>query len=463
MNKQTSFLASIVFILIAFQSTNAQTDFIDTSAWTVGSGSVSGFTRYGTDNINIREQGTDPFNNQSIVWKALRNSSGAKGGWYTNNIAIDPTKTYRFSVWVKKTNSQDGIIIFAPNIYDSGSSNAGLNLNGSNATNPLFEAGDTPELNKWYLYIAFIHGNGYSGSNLGGVYDPATGQMVLNGTDYQFSSAASIVRLRTYMYSGTDTSDEMITFGPSMYEVNGQEPTIQDLINGPNNTSDTQSPTAATLTSTGHTDTTVSLSWSGATDNVGVTGYKIYWDNSLLTTLGTVTNHQVSGLTASTSYQFKVKALDAAGNESGDSNIISITTDSDSDSGGTTGNSVWSVNGATASYSDNVGIGTTDTGSYKLAVNGKIRTKEVKVEAANWPDYVFKKEYQLPSLEEIQKHIAEKGHLPNIPSAKEVENSGIELGEMNRLLLEKIEELTLYIIQQETRVSRIEKMVKEKL
>ncbi len=98
----------------------------------------------------------------------------------------------------------------------------------------------------------------------------------------------------------------------------------------------------------------------------------------------------------------------------------------------------------------NVGIGTTNPGTYKLAVKGKIRAEEIKVETG-WADYVFMKGYDLPTLEEVEKHIREKGHLINIPSAKEVEQHGIELGEMNKLLLEKIEELTLYILQLKTK------------
>ena len=103
--------------------------------------------------------------------------------------------------------------------------------------------------------------------------------------------------------------------------------------------------------------------------------------------------------------------------------------------------------------SGNVGIGTNDPSSYKLAVNGKIRAKEIKVEAG-WADYVFKEDYNLPTLEEVEQHIAEKGHLINIPSAKEVEEKGIYLGEMNKLLLEKIEELTLYTLQQQKELEK---------
>ncbi|MEE4000818.1 hypothetical protein V1T75_10750 [Tenacibaculum sp. FZY0031] len=100
----------------------------------------------------------------------------------------------------------------------------------------------------------------------------------------------------------------------------------------------------------------------------------------------------------------------------------------------------------------NVAVGTllAPTG-YKLAVAGKTITEEVKVQLqTNWPDYVFKKDYKLPTLTEVEQYINEKGHLKNIPSAKEVnDNGGIELGKMNAKLLQKIEELTLYTIEQE--------------
>jgi hypothetical protein len=94
----------------------------------------------------------------------------------------------------------------------------------------------------------------------------------------------------------------------------------------------------------------------------------------------------------------------------------------------------------------NVGIGTS-TPAEKLSVNGKIRAQEIKVEAAGWPDYVFSKDYQLPTLQETEKHIKQKGHLPEIPSAEEVKANGVDLGDMNAKLLKKIEELTLHLIE----------------
>jgi len=101
----------------------------------------------------------------------------------------------------------------------------------------------------------------------------------------------------------------------------------------------------------------------------------------------------------------------------------------------------------------NVGIGTTNPGTYKLAVNGKIRAKEIKVDTG-WSDFVFEKEYKLPTLTEVENHIQEKGHLKDIPSAKEVAENGIFLGEMDSKLLQKIEELMLYTIAQEKQLKQ---------
>lgn len=105
----------------------------------------------------------------------------------------------------------------------------------------------------------------------------------------------------------------------------------------------------------------------------------------------------------------------------------------------------------------NVGIGTTIPDA-KLAVKGNIHTQEVKVDllGAVMPDYVFTSNYDLKTLTEVEAYIKANGHLPNIPSAKEAEVNGLLLKDMNLKLLEKIEELTLYTIQQEKRIEGLE-------
>ncbi|PWL39608.1 hypothetical protein DKG77_01885 [Flagellimonas aquimarina] len=105
-----------------------------------------------------------------------------------------------------------------------------------------------------------------------------------------------------------------------------------------------------------------------------------------------------------------------------------------------------------------VGIGTAAPDS-KLTVKGNIHAEEVKVDlSVPGPDYVFKKGYGLKSLEEVQNYIEQYGHLPNIPSAKEMEEDGIQLGEMNMKLLEKIEELTLYTLEQEKKLKEMDEL-----
>lgn len=96
----------------------------------------------------------------------------------------------------------------------------------------------------------------------------------------------------------------------------------------------------------------------------------------------------------------------------------------------------------------NVSIGTTESATgYKLSVGGKIMAEEVRVMLEGfWPDYVFEVKYNLTSLNELEKFIKKNKHLPNIPSAKNVKENGINVGDMNAKLLEKIEELTLYVI-----------------
>ena len=95
--------------------------------------------------------------------------------------------------------------------------------------------------------------------------------------------------------------------------------------------------------------------------------------------------------------------------------------------------------------SGNVGIGTT-TPQAKLDVAGTIRATEIKVEAQT-ADFVFQPDYKLRSLNEVEQFVKENKHLPEIPSAKEMEVNGVNLAEMNKLLLQKIEELTLYSIK----------------
>ena len=209
---------------------------------------------------------------------------------------------------------------------------------------------------------------------------------------------------------------------------------------------DTEAPTAVTdISASGITTTTAGLSWSASTDNVGVTDYEVFQDSVSIGLTGGGTSFNVTGLSPMTGYVFTVFAQDAAGNVSTVSNSVSVTT---LDAGGVIDYTSDNANLLTVDWQArdlfadrNVGIGTNNTQGYRLAVAGNVIAEEIKIALqTNWPDYVFETNYKLPTLDEVEKYIKANGHLINMPNAEEVKNNGIQLGEMNTKLLEKIEE-----------------------
>ncbi|MFN5432736.1 MAG: hypothetical protein ACK498_18500, partial [Cyclobacteriaceae bacterium] len=125
--------------------------------------------------------------------------------------------------------------------------------------------------------------------------------------------------------------------------------------------------------------------------------------------------------------------------------------------------STWSSPHITFLTGGNVGIGTTNP-QQKLHVKGTVYSTEVKVDlaAGTGPDYVFEPTYDLKPLAEIETYIKENKHLPEVPSAKEMEANGVQLGEMNMLLLKKVEELTLYVIELKKEVAELKENQKSK-
>ncbi len=660
-------IIKLTFIFIC-NITLGQTNLLDTSSWFEGTGSVSGFNKEGADSENIREIGIGPHNASVLLWKGTPNDNSiAAGGWISELIQIDHSKTYRFTVWAKKTNSFDGYHYFNARARDASGNVAVNTLDGTSATNPIFSTKDLPTLDEWYLFVGYMHHSSYSNTvSIGGIYSGSTGAKMLNISDFKFKTTSTQIE-QTIVLHDVNPNDSHFLYGPTMYEVNGQEPSIQDIINAQ---PDSQKPSKPILSSVSNTDTTVDLSWTAATDNIGVTGYKVYKGGVLEATLGNVLAYQVTNLTPATTYNFTVTALDSAGNESIVSSTLGITTDSayppvtnlldtsvwavgtgpvvgfnilgtnndntreigvtpygtsevlwksqpvndignrkgwETDyvnidhtktyryttwvkksnsqdgliylsftckdeignntglnlsgsvngapypfsgdtphleqwyllvgyihqSGYTSTTSIggvydtngvkqsnmedykfsseatrfalktyltsstntsnqfftfaptiyevngqepsiqelinaqpinnptypsgnlgyWSLNNQDVYYTDgNVGIGTSIPDS-KLTVKGNIHSEEVKVDlSVPAPDYVFDTDYKLTPLETLQRYIKQNNHLPNIPSAKELEAHGVELGSMNMKLLEKIEEMTLYILEQQNQL-----------
>jgi hypothetical protein len=115
----------------------------------------------------------------------------------------------------------------------------------------------------------------------------------------------------------------------------------------------------------------------------------------------------------------------------------------------------FSVNGA-----GNIGMGINPQAAYKLSVAGTMAARKVKVTQETWADYVFRAGYKLPTIDETEAFINANKHLPGIPSEKEVTKDGIDVGEMNKLLLQKIEEQMLYIIEMNKEVKELKKELK---
>ncbi|NDV69241.1 hypothetical protein [Dysgonomonas sp. 25] len=108
----------------------------------------------------------------------------------------------------------------------------------------------------------------------------------------------------------------------------------------------------------------------------------------------------------------------------------------------------------------NVGIGMTNP-THKLDVNGTIHAKEVKIDNNGWADFVFETGYKLPTLSEVEAHIQEHKRLPEIPSEAEVKEKGVDVGEMQVKLLQKVEELTLYVIELEKKLQKQDATIQE--
>jgi hypothetical protein len=322
-----------VFFIFAIGLENSQAqNLLNLDYWTVGQGSPGYFGANGQSSENIREWGEGPGGKRGIVWKAQPDGhADADGGWDSNPISINNTSMYRFTVWMKKTNSTDGYSYF-------GCKNVTY-LTGVPEDNPYFWNGDLPELNKWYLLVGYVHGSGDdSQTNIGGIYDGVTGAKVVECTDFKFTVNAMDTYHRTYLYYDPNVNDRQYFYAPRVDVVNGNEPSVETLLG---------------------------LSGTGA---------------------------------------------------------------------------------AIAYFPGKVGIQTQDPGNYSLAVNGNVRAKEVRVETS-WSDFVFEKDYPLLPLKDVETFIGNNKHLPDVPSEKEVAKNGIELGTINSKLLQKVEELTLYIIQ----------------
>lgn len=129
-----------------------------------------------------------------------------------------------------------------------------------------------------------------------------------------------------------------------------------------------------------------------------------------------------------------------------------------------TSDTLWNISGNNI-YSNvgSVGIGTTDLSdpNFRLFVEEGIRTRKIKVDQSAWPDFVFNEDYSLLPLDDLEFYLKQHSHLPGIPSANDVKQNGIDLGKNQALLLQKLEELTLYLIEQNKEIEKLQKIIQE--
>ncbi|MEO1486514.1 MAG: hypothetical protein AAFU57_12250 [Bacteroidota bacterium] len=394
---------------------------------------------------------TDPFGNQSSILECTPN--GSWQGFGFQNITIDPNKTYRFSYWTK-------VLSDTPSYSFTGkiSSSSGMISSSGSTINDYYihSVWAVPGSGTWYLYVGFVKGNGDTSTYDGSIHDSNGLVSGLTTDGHRFATSTTSIGFGASHNSG-NTSNRVYYFDPRIEEVTtAGDDSVTDLLNpsgGGNNGGNSGGGTGGYWAQTGS-----DIHYDGGNVGIGTTTPEAFLEVEGTGTIGGQWNPNNSFFSIKEDGTSSAIIMDS--NEIYGSGTLHIGAQTGDivkfrkvTATGSTDHMIIDANG-------NMGIGTTTPGSWKLAVNGNIRAKEIKVETG-WADYVFKEGYDLPTLEEVEKHIQEKGHLMNIPSEAEVLENGIQLGEMNKLLLEKIEELTLYILEHKKQMADQQKQIDE--
>ncbi|WP_431167751.1 DUF6443 domain-containing protein, partial [Tenacibaculum halocynthiae] len=193
--------------------------------WTLNNTGPTDFYTAGSASENTIVNGTTPFGTTDLLWECKPDAaSNFDGGWNTKFFEIDRNKTYRYTIWVKKTSTSNNVGATYHGVQNVN------NLNGTANTNPYFWAGGLPQLNTWYLMVGVVHPVNYSGGDTGvsGLYD-TNGNKVANGVEYKWSANHTTTRLRDYLYYCTDTSVRQYFWSPLFEQVDGGNLTIPEL------------------------------------------------------------------------------------------------------------------------------------------------------------------------------------------------------------------------------------------
>ena len=225
-----------------------QNSLINMSAWTASSGSVTGFNQNGSNVENVRYVTTNPYGNNSVIWEARADGTGeSDGGWNTADVSINPSKMYRFTVWVKRTSTATS------GTFYYGVGGGVIQTSDNNVQwNPYWHCANIGNLtqNLWYLVVAYVYpyNTTYTGKNaLEGFYTIAGGATAKVadtnscniGTGVKWAASQTTTIQRTYLYYSSDAGSRLQFFDPRIDVVDGTEPSIGDLLKDPTTWHDT--------------------------------------------------------------------------------------------------------------------------------------------------------------------------------------------------------------------------------
>jgi hypothetical protein len=178
--------------------------------WDIWIWATPNFWTNGSASESERELGINPFWYQSILWKAIPDSASNWDGWWNSiSYSVDKTKTYRHSVWLKKTWDTNGDTYLWTKWWV-------WNLNWSVNWNPYFWVGDLPELNKWFLVVWYVHPEWYTWTTVQWwIYEAGSTDKVALGTaDYKFLSTTTEILHRSYLFYNTNIANRQYFYEP---------------------------------------------------------------------------------------------------------------------------------------------------------------------------------------------------------------------------------------------------------